>query len=323
MSAEARPEILLAINMAATSLAQLRALWPVHQATTHEGRMDVAEGQGRAIRAIITNGTTLISADLIDALPNLGIICAQGVGFEGIDLAAAQARGIVVTHGHGANAECVADHTLALMLALLRDIRTNDAIVRDGGWRDGDTMRPIASGKRLGILGLGDIGRRIARRAAAFNMTVAYHNRREMPESGFCYHASPLALAEWADILVVVVPGGSETRHLIGAAELAALGPAGFLVNVGRGSVVDTAALIAALTHHRLAGAALDVVEGEPVVPAALRALPNVLLTPHMAGRSPESTAATIGLVIDNLVAHLAGKPPVSPIPGYQAEKES
>ncbi len=315
MTADAAPAILLAIEIAADSLGRLRAIWPVHQATTHEGRMALAAAQGGAIRAIITNGTTLIPAELIDALPRLGIICAQGVGHEGVDLAAARARGIAVTHGHGTNAESVADHAFALLLGLLRDVRGNDAIVRAGGWRDGNTMRPIASGKRLGILGLGDIGRRIARRGEAFNMAIGYHNRRPVPGLAWPYHASALALAEWSDVMVVVLPGGSRTRHLVGRPELEALGPSGFLVNVGRGSVVDTAALVATLGDGRLAGAALDVVDGEPVVPAALRALSNVLLTPHMAGRSPESVAATIGLVIENLAAHFAGKPVLSPVP--------
>ena len=317
---ETAPAILLAIDMAASSQARLRATWPVHQATTHAGRMALAAEKGGAIRAIVTNGTTIIPAELIDALPGLGIICAQGVGHEGVDLAAARARGIVVTHGAGTNAESVADHTMALMLAVLRDIPGNDAVVRAGGWRKGDSMRPIASGKRLGILGLGDIGRRIARRAAAFDMAVAYHNRREIPGLGLAYHASPLALAAWADVLAIVLPGGSATRHLVGRAEIDALGPHGFLVNVGRGSVVDTEALVAALTEERLGGAALDVVEGEPVVPEALRALRNVVLTPHMAGRSPESVAATIDLVIRNLAAHFAGQPALSPIPDYRPQ---
>jgi D-3-phosphoglycerate dehydrogenase len=310
------PAVLVAIEPAPLSLARLRSHYTVYQALTHEGRMAFAAEHGGTIRAILTNGTTPIPAALIDVLPNLGIICAQGVGHEGVDLAAARARGIAVTHGPGTNADCVADHAMALTLALLRDIRRNDAVVRGGGWRDGDTMRPTACGKRVGILGLGDIGRRIARRCAGFDMPVSYHNRRKLDDSGFAYAASPLALAEASDIMVIVLPGGTGTRHIIGAAEMDALGPHGFLVNVGRGSVVDTDALIAALQQGRLAGAALDVFDGEPAVPEALRTLPNVVLTPHMAGRSPESVAATMALVLRNLAAHFAGQPVLTPVPG-------
>ena len=311
------PAVLVAIEPATASLARLRTVYTVHQALTHEARMEAAAAYGGDIRAILTNGTTIIGPDLIDALPNLSIICAQGVGHEGVDLAAARARGIVVTHGPGTNAECVADHTLAMMLAMLRDIGGNDAVVRKGGWREGNTMRPIASGKRAGILGLGDIGRRIARRCEAFNMTIGYHNRRPVAETSYAYLASPFALAEWSDVVIIVLPGGKATRHLIGAAEMEALGPHGFLVNVGRGSVVDTDALVAALAAGQLGGAALDVYDGEPVVPEALRALPNVVLTPHMGGRSPESVAATMSLVLENLGAHFAGKPVRTPIPNY------
>ncbi len=313
------PAVLVAIEPAPLSLARLRRHYTVHQALTHEARMAVAAEHAGSIRAILTNGTTPIPAALMDRLPRLGIICAQGVGHEGVDLPAARTRGITVTHGPGTNAECVADHAMALMLALIRDIRGNDAVVRAGGWRDGDTMRPTACGKRVGILGLGDIGRRIARRCAAFDMPVSYHNRRPLADSAYAYAASPLALADASDVMLVVLPGGTGTRHMVGATELAALGPQGYLVNVGRGSVVDTAALTAALRDGRLAGAALDVIDGEPVVADDLRALPNVLLTPHMAGRSPESVAATMDLVLRNLAAHFAGAPPLTPVPGLSS----
>ena len=310
------PAVLLAIDLPAPSLARLRAQYTVHQDKTHEGRMALAQAHGGSIRAILTNGTTVIPRELIASLPHVGIICAQGVGYEGVDLTAAREHGIAVTNGPSTNASCVADHAMALMLATVRDIRNNDASVRAGGWRLGDTMRPSVNGKRVGILGLGDIGRRIARRCAAFDMPIAYHNRRELPDAGYPYAASPLALAERSDILMVVVPGGAGTRHIVGAEVLAALGPHGFLVNVGRGSVVDTQALVAVLAGGQLAGAGLDVIEGEPVVPAALRELPNVVITPHIAGRSPESVAATIGLVLQNLAAHFSGQAVLTPVPG-------
>lgn len=194
-------------------------------------------------------------------------------------------------------------------------------MVRSGGWRDANPLRPSAYGKRVGLLGMGNIGTRIAQRCAAFDMKISYHSRQPKPELPWNYLSTPLDLAKCSDILVVVVPGDESTRHMIGEAALDALGPNGFLVNVGRGSVVDTDALIAALQSGRLAGAALDVMEGEPNVPQALRDLPNIVLTPHMAGRSLEHLANTIELIIANFEARFAGKPVLTPIPESAPEK--
>ncbi len=315
MTTPSSPAVLVAIEPSPANMDRLRQVYTVHQALTHAALLAAAAAHGERIRAVLTNGTTGLNADIIAALPHLSIICAQGVGYEGIDLAAARARGIVVTHGVGTNAESVADHTLALMLAALRDIIGFDTLARKGGWRRDSSMRPIASGKRMGILGMGDIGRRIAKRGEAFNMKIGYHNRRAVEGVGYAYFGSPLALAAWSDVLIIVLPGGTATHHMVGTEELNALGPEGFLVNVGRGSVVDHDALVAALVEGRLAGAGLDVFDGEPGVPDALRPLPNVVLTPHVAGRSPEAAAAIIDLVIKNLQAHFAGQPVLTPVP--------
>ncbi|MCJ2123563.1 2-hydroxyacid dehydrogenase [Methylobacterium sp. J-077] len=310
-----RPDLLLAVDLAPSARDQLSAICTVHQAVTAEARTALTERIGSRIRAIVTNGTTAIPASLIAALPNLGIICAQGAGYEGVDCDAAGARGIVITHGPGVNADCVADHALALLLAALRDVPRFDAAVRAGQWREGGTARPSAYGKRAGILGLGGIGRRIANRCAGFDMEIRYHSRRAVPDVAWTYMPSVEDLCAWADVLFVALPGGAATRHSVGRSAIAALGPAGFLVNVGRGTVVDTAALVEALGTGQLAGAGLDVIEGEPDVPAALRALPNVVLTPHIAGRSPEAMAAAIDQVVGNLTAFFAGTPVLSPIP--------
>lgn len=279
------------------------------------------EARARAIaaspdlRCVLTNGATGFTAAEMDALPRLEIICAIAVGTENIDLAAARARGIVVTHGPGTNAPSVADHAMALMLALLRDIPRLDAAVKAGEWMGVRWPRPMVSGRRLGILGLGEIGGMVAARAqGGFAMEIAYHNRA--PRAG-CAHRwlpSARALAEWAEVLLVAAPGGAATRHLVDAAVLEALGPSGYLVNIGRGSVVDQAALVAALAGSRIAGAAIDVVDGEPEVPEALRALPNLIITPHIAGRSPEAILATAALVVANLQAHFAGRPVLTPV---------
>ncbi|WP_431303246.1 2-hydroxyacid dehydrogenase [Sediminicoccus sp. BL-A-41-H5] len=267
------------------------------------------------LRCVLTNGATGFTAAEMDALPRLEIICAIAVGTETIDVAAARARGIVVTHGPGTNAPSVADHAMALMLALLRDIPRLDAAVKAGEWMGVRWPRPMVSGRRLGILGLGEIGAMIAARAqGGFGMEIAYHNRR--PREGVAHRWLPSAqaLADWAEVLLIAAPGGAATRHLVDAAALDALGAQGYLVNIGRGSVVDQAALIEALRENRIAGAAIDVVDGEPEVPEAMRALPNLIITPHIAGRSPESILATASLVVANLQAHFAGRPVLTPV---------
>jgi lactate dehydrogenase-like 2-hydroxyacid dehydrogenase len=176
-------------------------------------------------------------------------------------------------------------------------------------------MRPNVSRKRLGIVGLGHIGARIARRAAGFDMEVGYHNRKPRDDApSLRYFDSVEALARWSDFLMVATPGGAGTRHLIGEAVLEALGPRGFVVNVSRGSVVDTAALARALAAGTIAGAGLDVYEGEPEAPQALIALRNVVLSPHVGGRSPEALAASVDNFLENARRHFAGEPVLTPI---------
>lgn len=287
-------------------------------ATTAASRKETIDRRGGDFRAVLTHGSAGLTAGEIAQLPNIEIISALGAGHENIDHGAARARGISVTHGPGTNASTVADHAMALLLAVVRGIVPGHAAVHRGEWQAARASRivsPIVTGKRLGILGLGTIGLEIARRGAGgFGMAVGYHNRSPRPGTDHVYFPSALALAEWCDFLVVAAPGGAATKGLVNADVLTALGDDGYLVNIGRGSVVDTAALVAALRDGRIAGAALDVVDGEPHVPADLLAQPNVILTPHTAGRSPESIEAMVGLVIANLTAHFAGKPVLTPV---------
>ncbi len=212
-------------------------------------------------------------------------------------------------NGAGTNDDCVADHAFALLLAVVREIPLLDRACRDGLWRDALPMAPNFSHKRLGIAGLGQIGEKIARRAQGFDLEVGYHNRHPRAALGHRYFDTLTTLAEWADYLVVTTPGGAGTHHLIDAAVLAALGPRGYLVNVSRGSVVDTAALADALARGTLAGAGLDVYEGEPTAPPSLTASNRVVLTPHVAGRSPEAIEACLALFIENASRHFAGQP--------------
>lgn len=280
--------------------------------------------QGCSARIALTNGEGGLSGAEIGSLPNLELICAIGVGYEAIDLDAAAARGITVTNGRGTNDDAVADHTLALMLTVASGIVPADAMVRAGDWRafaTGTPAYPFTTrrrglfGKRLGMLGLGQIGTKIALRAHhGFEMPVAYHARRQVPDSPYQYLPSVRELAEWADLLVVAAPGGPETHHLVDVTVLAALGANGFLINIGRGSIVDTEALIAALRDGAICGAALDVVEGEPEIPTGLLGLDNVVLTPHMAGRGPEPLELMASLLMKNLAAFLDGRPVLTPI---------
>ena len=280
--------------------------------------------RGTAARIVVTNGEGGLTAPELASLPGVDLICAIGVGFEAIDLAAAQARGVRVTNGRGTNDSAVADHALGLMLAVAGGIVPADAMVRAGDWRlfasggAGYTFLPRRRGlfgKRLGIVGLGSIGTKIATRAhLGFEMPVAYYGRRAKAESPFRFVESMIELAKWSDVLVLSAPGGAATRHLVDGPVLEALGPDGFLVNIGRGSIVDTPALIAALRAGTILGAGLDVVEGEPSIPDELLGLDNVVLTPHMAGRGPEPVRVMAGLLMGNIRAFLAGEPLPTPI---------
>jgi lactate dehydrogenase-like 2-hydroxyacid dehydrogenase len=219
-----------------------------------------------------------------------------------------------VINGAGTNDDCVADHAFALLLAVVRQIPVLDRACRAGIWRDDLPFQPNFSGKKLGVIGLGNIGKKVARRAEGFDTEIGYHNRHPQADSKYRYFDSPIALAEWADYLVVATPGGASTKHLVSFGVLAALGPKGYVVNVARGSVVDTAALADALARGAVAGAGLDVYEGEPAPPALLVASDQVVLTPHVGGRSPEAVAASVNLFIDNATRHFAGLPVLTPV---------
>ncbi|MHC6226596.1 2-hydroxyacid dehydrogenase [Pseudomonas sp. X10] len=265
------------------------------------------------IDAVLTRGPLGLTAEEIAALPRLQIICVIGAGYEQVDLAAAAARGITVTNGAGANATAVADHAMAMLLGLLRDIPRADASTRRGEWNR--VISPSVSGKRMGIIGLGAVGLAIAKRAAqGFDMSVSYHNRSPRDGVPYTYYDSVPSLAEAVDILVVATPGGAGTQHLVDAQVLEALGHEGYLLNIARASVVDSEALVQALRQGGIAGAALDVFDDEPNVPDALKALGNTLLTPHVAGQSPEAARDTVALVLRNLQAFFSGEPVLTPV---------
>ena len=269
---------------------------------------------GLRITAVLTIGSTGLSTAQIDALPNLSLICALGAGYENIAVAHAKARGIVVANGAGTNDDCVADHAWGLLIAAVRGIPKLDKLTRDGVWRTALPLPPNVSHKRIGIIGLGTIGKKIAQRALGFEMEVGYHNRSARADVPHRYFADVTALAEWADFLVVATPGGAGTQHLVNTQVLNALGPRGYVVNIARGSVIDTQALASALKEGRVAGAGLDVYESEPAPPAELLALDSVVLTPHVAGWSPEAVQASVDRFVENARRHFAGEAPVSPV---------
>ncbi|MBI3368087.1 MAG: 2-hydroxyacid dehydrogenase [Burkholderiales bacterium] len=268
------------------------------------------------IRAIAASGESKVSAELIARLPALQVIAVMGVGYDGVDVAAASARKVPVTHTPNVLNDDVADLAIGLMLSAARQLPAADRYVRDGKWLSGPM--PLArkmSGARLGLVGMGRIGQAIAQRALAFGMSIAYTARSARAGVPHAYVPTAEALAAQSDFLCVITPGGAATRKLIDAHVLAALGPKGILVNVARGSVVDEAALIAALEAGTLGGAGLDVFEDEPRVPDRLRALPQVVLTPHIGSATHATRQAMADLAFANLQAGLGGQPLVSPVP--------
>lgn len=239
---------------------------------------------------------------LMEALPHLKVISSFGVGLDTLDLPCARERGVQVGYTPDVLNDCVADTAFGLLMDAARGFSASDRFVRRGGWLKAPSpLTTRVSGKRLGIVGLGRIGRVVARRASGFDMDIRYHNRRALTDVPYAYESTLKGLAEWADFLVVISAGGESTRHLISADVLQALGPKGFLVNVSRGSVVDEQALIAALQTGQIAGAGLDVYQDEPNVPEALLGLDNVVLLPHVASATHETRRAMADRVLDNL----------------------
>jgi lactate dehydrogenase-like 2-hydroxyacid dehydrogenase len=244
------------------------------------------------------------------------MIACCGVGYDGIDVAAARKRNVIVTNTPDVLNDCVADVAMGLLIDASRGIGRGERHVRAGKWlKGGVPLQTRVSGKRLGIIGMGRIGKVIARRAAGFDMKIAYHSRRKVADVPFTYYDKLVDLAKNSDYLVAIIPGGQETFHLIDEAVLRALGPKGILVNVARGSVVDEAALVKCLQEGALGGAGLDVFEEEPKMSEALWTMENVVLTPHIGSGTHETRAAMSRLTLDNLVAHFAGKPVLTPVP--------
>ena len=287
----------------------VRALW------TAKDRDAFLAEHGPHVVGMATTGAFGAKAGLIDALPNLKVIACRAVGYDSIDVARAKERGIAISNTPDVLSDCVADVGFGALIAIARQFGAAERFVRRGDWLHGRyPLTTRVHGKRLGIVGLGSIGKAIAKRAAGFDMDIRYHNRREAAGATPRYEPSLTALAQWADFLVVAVTGGPQTRGLISREVIEALGPEGYLVNISRGSVVDEPELVEALVDKRIAGAALDVFDKEPKVPEALLALDNVVLFPHMASGTRETFRAMEDLTLDNLRSFFASGRLVTPV---------
>lgn len=306
-----KPELFLTFPLP-PELAQLReAPYTLHLG---EGRPpDLPPPVRERVRAIVTNGIRGAERALIEYFPRLELIASLGIGLDAMDLACARERGVRVTNTPGANADDVADLVMAMIVDQLRRMRDSNAFLLRGDWLNGPF--PLArslTGRKLGIVGLGGIGSAIAARAAAFRMEVLWHGPRPKPAVALPYVADLPELARQVDVLVVSCSGGAATHHLINAPVLAALGPEGLLVNVARGSTLDTAALVTALQSGALGNAALDVFEEQPRVPDALRNCERVLLTPHLGSATRETRARMGAMVLGSLADHFAGRAPAN-----------
>ena len=283
--------------------------------TALEPHFSIVREAHSGVEYVLTNGHDGIPTAEMDKMPNLKLISNYGVGYDAIDAAEAAKRGVLVTHTPDVlNAE-VANTTLLLMLACYREILRDDAHARSGAWEGGNApLTRSPEGAKIGILGMGRIGQEIARRLEIFSPEICYHTRS--PKDVPYPHAPDLVeMARKVDCLIVITPGGAATKHLVNREVLEALGPRGTIINVARGSVIDEAALVACLEEGKLGWAGLDVFEAEPKIPDALKAMPNVVLLPHVGSATVETRGAMGQLVVDNLIDHLTKGTVRTPVP--------
>ncbi|TCT08142.1 2-hydroxyacid dehydrogenase [Aquabacter spiritensis] len=313
MTADPRPVLLLTGTIMDKVVEP--QLMPQFQLIGGDDVEGAVAAHGAAVRGVVTRGRLPVTDALMARLPKLEIVANFGVGYDTVDAAAAARRGVVVTNTPDVLNEEVADLTLGLLLATVREIPQSDRYLRAGKWASapfplGATLRD----RSVGLVGMGRIGQAIARRLAAFGLPIAYHSRNPAPDVPYRHYPNLADLARDVDTLILILPGGPATRGLVDAEILAALGPRGILINVARGSVVDEPALIAALEAGTILAAGLDVFADEPNVPEALRARDNVVLLPHVGSATHFTRAAMGQLVVDNLRAWFKGAGPVTPV---------
>ena len=305
-------EILQTGKLLASCEAALAERYTVHKLHEQADPKAWLAENGSRIRAHAGSG---VQADLMDALPNLEIIASFGVGYDNIDTKSAKARNIRVTNTPNVLNDAVAELTIGLMISLVRRIPQGDQFVRQGNWpAAGMGLFTELTGKTVGILGLGRIGKEIAIRAQAMKMRVVYHGRKRQPSEPHIFYDNLVDMARDSDCLVIIAPGGAGTDRIVSREVLTALGPKGMLVNVARGTLVDEPAMLELLQNGGLGGAALDVFENEPQVPEAFFALDNVVLSPHQGSATHQTRDAMGALLVANLDAHFAGEPLISAV---------
>jgi hydroxypyruvate reductase len=319
MTLQPRPSVLFAAPIPVGLRESISPLITVAGSAGGSLAADLSAEDAASIRALVTFGTLKTDAVLMDRLPNLDLICCFGSGYEGIDIDEAVKRGITVTYSPAVNAAAVADLAMGLLLAANRHIVAADKFVRAGFWSGHATARmPVVrglTGRKIGIFGLGAIGAKIAARAAAFEMEIAYHNRSRKLDAPYIFHETLQSLANWADILMIAARADASNHHAVSSEIMRALGPSGILVNISRGSIVDEQAMISLLQSGDLGSVGLDVYEDEPNVPEALKALSHVVLAPHIGGATLEAIGAMQSLVVENIKAFFSGQPADTPIP--------
>ena len=310
-----KPEIIVVGKIFARTQEKLDREFTCHKLYEAPDRDAFLKQHAGKVRALATFGASGADARLMDALPKLEIIANFGVGVDAIDVAAAKQRRIIVTNTPDVLNECVSDVAMALVLNTLRRFPQSEAYLRSGYWatRGAYPLATSLGGKTLGILGLGRIGESIARRALAFGMKIRYHNRnrKDVP---YAYDGDVVALARNSDVLLVATPGGAGTSKIVNAKVLDALGPEGYVVNIARGSVIDEPALLAYLKEKRIAGAGLDVFEGEPKINPEWFSVENAVLFPHVGSATVETRTAMGDLQVENLRLHFAGKAVKTPV---------
>jgi len=309
------PEILVLVPIYAPTLAALEREYIVHKLWTATDPEALVRDISGKVRGVVTTGSSGMTSSLFEALPLLEIVACFGTPRGTVDLAAAKGRGVIVTNTPDSISEDVADLAMGLIVAVMRRIAEADRFVRAGRWLSG--LLPPGTGlggKTCGIIGLGAIGLRIAKRAEAFGMSVCYHGPRRKQGAAYAYYPELASLARESDCLVVACRSTPQTRSLVDARILAALGPDGYLINIARGPIVDEQALITALRERQIAGAGLDVFWDEPRVPAELAAMEEVVLAPHIGSTTREIREERGVKLLANLRAHFAGQPVLTPL---------
>ncbi|WP_299770943.1 2-hydroxyacid dehydrogenase [uncultured Tateyamaria sp.] len=302
------PDLLQIGGITDTMRDRLSERFTIHQAS--------GDYPAEAITHIVTNGHDGVPADILAKCTNAKVAASYGVGYDAIDTDACIERGIIVTHTPDVlNAE-VATTAIMLMLTSFRNFLSDEAHARSGNWETNGNapLSRSADNRRVGILGLGRIGQAIADKLKAFDADIHYHTRSER-DVPYTYHANLVDMAKAVEVIICITPGGPSTHHIVNADVMEALGPEGTLINVSRGSVIDEAAMVAALQSGKLGYAALDVFEEEPKIPDALKTMSNVILLPHVGSATHETRAAMGALVVDNLISHLENGLVITPVP--------